>query len=134
MFSLLFLLAAIFQVFVSRHHQKEKKYGPSPKNNYTSGSGGKFWKRKPKTTKDAYANGNNAELGGVGATGGMAHTNGRSSYETGYTSNNTSDAYGSMNNKYEAPHSGYHTGPTGTSVNPYGYNNATHPTGTAVNY
>lgn len=43
----LFLVSAIWQVLMVRHHKKEKRYGPGPKNNYTKGSGSKlvFWKR-----------------------------------------------------------------------------------------
>lgn len=132
-----------------RHHQKEKKYGPSPKNNYTSGSGRtKFWKKKPKTTKDAY---------GDEMVTPVAATNGHHATEPAYT--NGADTYGSVNNKYDtnhtplagnnysqgttaydATHSTYdnaHAGPGPTAgVNPYGYSNThnTHPTGTAVNY
>lgn len=53
----LFLLTAAYQVAMIKHHQKEKAYGPSPKNNYTSGSGrGKFWQRKKNVnTRDAEA-------------------------------------------------------------------------------
>lgn len=52
-----FLITAIYQVALVRHHKKEKRYGPSPANNYTSGRGrGAFWKRKQKhNTKDAEA-------------------------------------------------------------------------------
>ena len=118
------------QFFVMRHHQKEKKYGPSPANNYTSGSGNrKFWKRKPKTTHDAY---------GYRDTEAVGATNGRTSHETGYTGTTMAqnDAYGTSQYKYEnTGHSGYHTGPTGTTVNPYGYNQQpTYTTGTATNY
>ena len=96
--SVLFLICALLQFLVFRHHQKEKKYGPSPANNYTSGSGKrKFWQRKQKTTKDAYTNGaRDTEMGNTG-TAGTAGTagaptlgtgavgDGRTSAETGYT-------------------------------------------------
>lgn len=43
----LFLLTAAMALLLNRHHRKEKKYGPSPANNYTSGKGRTpFWKRK----------------------------------------------------------------------------------------
>ena len=128
-------------MWIARHHRKEKKYGPSPANNYTSGSGRrKFWQRKPRTTHEAYAK--DAELapvaaGGAGAGAGTAYTsqpsyNGRYSGETGYTGTTQaqSDHYGGANNKYDT-HTGYHTGPTGTSVNPYGYD---HTRSTASNF
>ncbi|KAL8737254.1 MAG: hypothetical protein Q9181_001873 [Wetmoreana brouardii] len=75
--ALLFLISAALQVLLSRQHKREKRYGPSPSNNYTSGSGKKqpFWKRKrgPNTTHEA------AEMGafdsnGVGATNGTNGT------------------------------------------------------------
>ncbi|KAM0335805.1 hypothetical protein ACHAQA_000855 [Verticillium albo-atrum] len=34
-----FLLSAVVEVFLVRHHRKEKRFGPGPDNNYTSGSG-----------------------------------------------------------------------------------------------
>lgn len=52
----LFLITAVLQVFLVKHHRKEKRYGPSPSNNYTAGLGkGKFWKRNKaaKGTRDA---------------------------------------------------------------------------------
>ena len=59
-YSLLFLISAVLQILLSRHHKKEKRYGPGPSNNYTSGKPKKsFWKRSKKTTRDA-------ELGVVG--------------------------------------------------------------------
>lgn len=50
-------------VLLMRHHKKEKSYGPSPSNNYTSGAGKKsYFKRNKnrKTDRDA------EELGAVG--------------------------------------------------------------------
>ncbi|KAL8826883.1 MAG: hypothetical protein Q9170_007232 [Blastenia crenularia] len=65
--ALLFLISAALQVLLSRQHKKEKRYGPGPSNNYTSGSGKKqpFWKRKrgSKNTRDA------EEMGTFGANG-----------------------------------------------------------------
>ena len=54
----LFLVTAIVQALLARHHKKEKAYGPSPKNNYTNGTGRTpFWKRGGRknkhTTQDA---------------------------------------------------------------------------------
>ena len=76
--ALLFLCTAAMQVALVRHHKKEKRYGPSPSNNYTSGSGGRwgFGKKKGNTTKDT-------EMG----AGGLAapQTDNRISHETGYT-------------------------------------------------
>jgi len=130
----LFFIGAIVQLWLGRHHQKEKRFGPSPKNNYTTGSGNKWFRRKrgPKTTNAAYQK--DAELGAVGAVGavgagGLAaghHNDFRPSYETGTTVGGPTGTF--TDHKYETQPSipttgGYHTGPTGTSVNPYGYDN-----------
>ena len=108
--SFLFLLTALFAVLLNRRHKKEKKRGPSPSNNYTSGSGKtSFFKRgrKPKASHDA-------ELGAVG--GGSAaimeekahHHNHRSngyrpSNDTGITGTTAAvpePGYGGPVNKY----------------------------------
>jgi len=111
---------------MGKHHKKEKRYGPSPDNDYTSGSGNRFWKRKskaPRTTNDAYAK--DTELG---TTGGLAPAavDVRPSHDTAYTGSTVgagNNAY--VGNKYEPPvTSGYHTAPVGSGVNPYGYDNS----------
>jgi len=105
----LFLLAAVLQLLLGKHHQKEKRYGPSPSNNYTSGEGKRpFWKRGKATSRDAEA----AELGTVGAAGLAAekhhhHNNNtiRPSHETGMTGSTMAapDAgYGSHTKKHIA--------------------------------
>jgi len=80
----LFLITAAVQLLLVRHHRKEKKFGPGPTNNYTSGTGRRpFWKRNRQTqpTRDA-------EM----ATAGTVHNAGyRPSHEThmtGSTMNN----------------------------------------------
>lgn len=97
----LFLISAFMQLWLGRHHQREKRFGPSPANNYTSGSGNRWFGRRrgPKTTHDAYAK-DTEVAGGLAAADHPSH-------ETGYTGTT----------------GGYHTGPIGTSVNPYGYEN-----------
>ena len=70
----LFFVTAAMQVLLVRHHKKEKRYGPSPSNNYTSGYGKKKrfgFGRKNKNANTA----NQAEMGAVG----------RPSHETGMT-------------------------------------------------
>jgi hypothetical protein len=121
----LFLTSAFMQFWIGRHHQHEKRYGPGPSNNYTSGSGTRWFGRRgrgPRTTHAAYAK--DAE-----ATGGLAAADPdiRPSHETGYTGT-TAGTGTYTGNKYETTPtiptaSGYHTGPMGTSVNPYGYEN-----------
>lgn len=52
----LFLITAGWSIMLVKHHKKEKRFGPGPSNNYTSGSRMKFWQRKnkaPKGTRDA---------------------------------------------------------------------------------
>lgn len=85
--SFLFLITAAFQVVLARHHKKEKRYGPSPSNNYTSGLGrrGQFWRRNKRNTRDA-------EL----ATTGLASDKHayRPSADTGYTGSTVNPGYG----------------------------------------
>jgi hypothetical protein len=75
--SFLFIITAILQVLLVRHHKKEKRYGPSPSNNYTSGAGKTpFWKRNRRNkhaTRDA-------ELATAPGTTGY-----RPSHDTGFT-------------------------------------------------
>ncbi|KAF2205211.1 hypothetical protein GQ43DRAFT_446179 [Delitschia confertaspora ATCC 74209] len=114
--AVLFLLSAIVQVLLARHHRKEKRYGPSPANNYTRGSGVKFWQRgkKNRGTRDA-------EMAGtVPATGGLSggHHDVRPSHDTAYTGSTVAN-----NSAYEHGHNktlsgGYHTAPTGTYAAP----------------
>jgi len=126
--ALFFLLAALVQFWLGKHHHKEKKFGPSPANGYTSGSGrrGFFSRRKRASTHSHHRD---AEVGAIPAAAvATHHTNGRHSYNTA-----TTDSY--AGNKYEetqyappvgAPVAGgYHTGPAGAEVNPYGYDNTT---------
>jgi hypothetical protein len=47
--SVFFLLSALVELALMRHHRKEKAFGPSPANNYTAGSTprrNRFWQRK----------------------------------------------------------------------------------------
>ena len=120
--SFLFLVTAALALLLNRHHKKEKKYGPGPSNDYTSGTGRRsFFKRKPKSkpTHDA------EELGALG--GGNAviaeekthhkkHGNEfRPSNDTGMTGSTAAapeTAYGGPANKYaeyssDQPNSGY---------------------------
>ena len=139
-FRLLFAISIILQVWVSRHAQKEKKYGPSPANNYTSGSGHrKFWQRHPKRTNDTYAKDTEMTPVNGGATtadtglatdsanpyavGGTGNSY-RPSHETGYTGTTVGHGNDHYANGSKLDHGGYHTGPTGTGVNPYGYDNS----------
>ena len=73
--ALLFLCTAAMQVALVRQHKKEKRFGPSPSNNYTSGTGSRWGRKKGTTTMDAEA--------GDGLAPVQPDT--RVSHETGYT-------------------------------------------------
>lgn len=97
-----------------RQHKKDKRYGPSPSNDYTEGSGkkGGLFARKPKNyTRDA-------ELATVGATA------------TGTIVEKP------QNNHIRPSHDTAYTGSTVASPDPYGvsnkYGNTTNQTGVAA--
>jgi len=50
-----FLISALLEIALWRHHRAETKYGPSPANNYTAGAGTRrrFWQRNNHGTRDA---------------------------------------------------------------------------------
>ena len=93
------------QVFLSRAQKREKRYGPSPSNNYTSGYGKqRFWQRKNNKNKN---NGmRDAELGAVGA-GAIAeekhHHHDRNSMLRPSGDTAVADGYGGPNYKYAEP-------------------------------
>ncbi|KAI4209822.1 MAG: hypothetical protein LQ351_007291 [Letrouitia transgressa] len=67
--AVLFLISLGLQILLSRNHKREKRFGPGPSNDYTSGSGKtSFWKRNKtaKTTSDAEMGAYSS--GGIGAT------------------------------------------------------------------
>ncbi|KAF4552719.1 Hypothetical protein D9617_9g025090 [Elsinoe fawcettii] len=121
----LFLILAVVQVFLVRHHKKEKRFGPSPSNNYTSGTGRRWpWQRKRNAAAvgagaGAYGT-RDAEMGGVDT---------RPSHDTAYTGSTMAAPHQTGLVKDAEPvghstHGRYYTQPEGTGVNPYGYNNA----------
>ena len=59
-----FIFSAIAEVFLARNHRREKRFGPSPHNNYTSGSG-----RKPESTRRSRFGAGAAGGGGGGDWG-----------------------------------------------------------------
>ncbi|KAI9832287.1 MAG: hypothetical protein M1819_004465 [Sarea resinae] len=137
----LFIVSALLQLALARHHQKEKRFGPSPANNYTSGTGRRtFWrtKRGPKPANEAYGT-NDAELGTIGSgTTGLTAGAGvlageKQSSDTRYTGSTVAgpdSGYGNGTNKYAQDpaipqHNGYYTTPaptyeTNPAYNPYG--------------
>jgi len=128
--ALIFALAAITQLWLGRRHQRDKHYGPSPANNYTSGrKRGGFFRRNRHSTRSV---GRDPEVGALATA--PAAVDGRNSYATA-----TTDSY--VGNKYDhaqyatdhpaapvgvpehAAAGGYHTAPVGTGVHQYGYEN-----------
>ncbi|KAN0083779.1 hypothetical protein V8E54_002867 [Elaphomyces granulatus] len=82
----LFVISLALHVPLFRHNQREKRYGPSPVNNYTSGSGRRpFWRRRANadTTKDiplGYSNGQGVDAGGEKVDAHGAATSGNGYY------------------------------------------------------
>jgi hypothetical protein len=120
--SVLFFISALVQLALGRHHKREKRFGPSPANGYTSGTGRrKIWQKRSTGPRDP-------EMAGTvpgtttQATGTLAPgaTDYRPSHDTAYTGTTA------QSGPYDAPHKplvgGYHTAPTGTYNQP-GYNN-----------
>lgn len=110
---LLFLLSAVGCFLMARHHAKEKRFGPSPANNYTHGVGRRpFWKRNRKThaTRDA-----EMATGGVPATAGLN----RHSHETGMTGSTMNQGYApaTTDPKYGVHGVGYHAPHQQTATN-----------------
>jgi hypothetical protein len=116
--SFLFLISIPLQMFLSRHHKKEKRYGPGPANGYTKGSGMKFWQRnqRNKGLRDPEVGTVPVAAGGLAAPA-VAHDV-RPSHDTAYTGSTVAAPHAG----YEAPGKnslggGYHTAPTGTYHN-----------------
>ncbi|OOG00405.1 hypothetical protein ASPCADRAFT_38142 [Aspergillus carbonarius ITEM 5010] len=53
----LFLISILLQILYARHHKREKRFGPSPANGYTSGTtrGFAFWRRNKNNPETASA-------------------------------------------------------------------------------
>jgi hypothetical protein len=113
-----------------RHHKKEKRYGPSPANGYTSGSGKKgFFARKKKNN---YARDAELATTGVATTAAIEtekhhHNHIRPSGETGYTGSTMAAQDAATANKYNPQGTVPVTNTTGTyaPVAPVNYENAT---------
>ncbi|KAF2281445.1 uncharacterized protein EI97DRAFT_367368 [Westerdykella ornata] len=115
--AVLFFISAFVQLALGRHHKREKRYGPSPANNYTYGRGTKFWRRKGHTgPRDPEMAGTVSAVGAGQTTGTLAPgaNDYRPSYDTAYTGTTAEDGHKPLVG-------GYHTAPTGT-YNKTGYN------------
>jgi len=113
--AVLFVLSALVQLFLARHHKKEKRFGPGPRNNYTRGSGMKFWQRRRRAPglRDPEMAGT-VPVTGAGVAGGN-HI--RPSHDTAYTGSTVAAPNGYESHKPLA--GGYHTAPTGTYAAPH---------------
>jgi len=113
----LFLISIPLQLFINKHHKKEKRYGPGPSNGYTKGSGIKFWQRKQRRSglRDPEVAATPVAAGGLTAP---AHDV-RPSHDTAYTGSTVAapgTAYDTHNKSRLS--GGYHTAPTGTYQTP----------------
>ncbi|KAH7122255.1 hypothetical protein B0J11DRAFT_531036 [Dendryphion nanum] len=115
--ALLFLIAALVQVALGRHHKKEKRFGPSPANNYTRGSGIKFWQRRRAKRSGLH----DPEMAGAAAAPRVSSTlapgathDYRHSHDTAYTGSTVAPHSATYENPHKPLVGGYHTAPTGT--------------------
>jgi hypothetical protein len=111
--AVLFLISIPVQILLSRHHKKEKRFGPSPTNNYTRGSGIKFWKRNQRTTglRDPEI----ATTTAPDATLTPGARDYRPSHDTAYTGSTVAAPHTGYESNLNKPvQGGYHTAPTGT--------------------
>jgi hypothetical protein len=111
--AVLFLFTAIMQLVLMKHHKKEKRFGPSPSNDYTSGTAprrGMFVKPKAIVPTEDYA-----EKGVIGTDPNplpVGHTI-RPSHDTAYSGNTAVGANPTVIQKEglthdgHAPHVGY---------------------------
>lgn len=56
-YSFFFFISIFIHIFLNRHHRRDKHFGPSPSNGYTSGRGrgARFWRSKKKNAAAAHA-------------------------------------------------------------------------------
>ncbi|KAL4946833.1 hypothetical protein BDV06DRAFT_181623 [Aspergillus oleicola] len=132
-----FLISILFQFLLGRHHKREKRFGPSPNNNYTYGTGTKrrgFWnrnKRAPQGTSGDDVLPAHTTPQDVGETNGLA-TNG---------ANGTAEKqgwFGRFGRRNEEPVYGDSAVPAtdgyGANGYDYGAQHTTTPTGAAPGY
>jgi len=112
----LFFCSAILQLVLGRHAKKEKRYGPGPSNNYTSGTGkrSRFGRGKKGMVADDPVDTHtrdtrDVELGTTGLATSTAAADIRPSADTAVTDT----AYGGPENKYFNKTSNRNSNPTG---------------------
>jgi hypothetical protein len=125
----LFLISALVQMLLMKHHKKEKAFGPGPNNGYTKGSGMKFWQRKKAHRTTGHRD---PEVGTIPATTGglaapVAHDY-RPSHDTAYTGSTVAAPSNTGYETNKPVQGGYYTAPNGTYGATPTHNN------TAVNY
>ncbi|KAJ5924565.1 hypothetical protein N7466_008752 [Penicillium verhagenii] len=107
-----FLISILFQVLLARHHKREKRFGPSPANGYTSGSRKWFWSR----------NKNNPETNGDNALPGHPTP---ADLEYGTEPKSEKGWFGGWGRNKKSDANGYTaTGATNGHGNGYGYGNS----------
>lgn len=138
--ALLFLITALMQLALMRHHKKEKKFGPSPANDYTSGSEKKrgMFARKNKTAPAPLPVHADESVIGTERNPLPAATTIRPSHDTAYSGHTAVGGNGQTviqkegltHDGLHAPHvgwsphsgthdsTGYYTGPVGTTTVP----------------
>lgn len=116
--AVLFLISTLMQFVLRRNHKKERAFGPSPTNNYTRGSGVKFWQRNHRAKTPGHRD---PEVGTVPvASGGLAPPAAhdyRASHDTAYTGSTVASP-GTNYDHNKPVVGGYHTAPTGAYSTP----------------
>jgi len=108
-----FLLSAFVELLLMKNHRKEKRFGPSPGNNYTAGTGRRrFWQRKSRVGVVPEKNANALPLHTTPAEAT------RASYATDATAVGAQEPGYNGYNKYGtgAPVSDGYVAPVGTAV------------------
>lgn len=111
--AILFLVSALVQFCLGRVHKKEKRYGPSPANGYTKGSGIKFFGRRNRKNHAV----RDAEMAGAAPAASTLAPGGRDyrpSHDTAYTGSTVAPATATYDHSHKPMTGGYHTAPTGT--------------------
>ncbi|KAK4927320.1 hypothetical protein LTR66_016294 [Elasticomyces elasticus] len=126
--AVLFLISAIWEVLMVRHHKKEKRYGPGPENNYTEGSTKtSFWKRNQRNHGVKEVEAGAIGIGGMRRSHETSTTLGNNNYvpepkygEEGYGNVPVVSGYGNapINNSYaNAPiHNSYANAPVANNI------------------
>jgi hypothetical protein len=124
--SFVFIISAVVQVWLGRRHMRDKRYGPSPANDYTEGSGIR-WFRRRRGARSAHAAAVKAAAP-EGAFTRASAASGGGPRPTHYEGEQPAVDNGPQRYSEVYHAGGYHTAPSGAAVNPYGGYNPTDPT------